>query len=65
MNAIEWLNQELETAAAEHQAAYVKVSNLMPGTERDRVQASMDYWRGYSDAITNTLNELAGPGDVN
>jgi hypothetical protein len=23
------------------------------------------YWQGYADALTNALNELAGPGDVN
>jgi hypothetical protein len=65
MNANEWLKNELETAAAEHHAAYVTFSNLFPGAERDAAKATMDYWNGYANAITNALNELAGPGDTN
>jgi len=62
MNAIKCLNVELANA----QAALEHATCL---EERDdfTIERTMDraYWTGYLDAITNALNELAGPGDVN
>ena len=62
MQAIEWLNVELANA----QAALEHATRL---EERDdfTIERTMDrsYWTGYLDAITNVLNELAGPGEVN
>ena len=66
MNATEWLNKELRTAAAEWQRA--AADSEMAGFDlasRELSKYQRDYWSGYRDAITNALNELAGPGDVN
>lgn len=52
MNAIEWLETELTNAK--------KALDAMHEGDVDR-----EYWIGYADAITNVLNELYGPGDVN
>lgn len=52
----EWLKQELATAAAELAAAERREQlseDALDGIERG-------YWNGYTDAITNALNELTG-----
>lgn len=53
MTALEWLNAELEQAKAAYAERPAGVSGYST------------YWTGYMDAITNVLNELAGPGDTN
>jgi hypothetical protein len=62
MDALEWLNVELANA----QAALEHAARL---EERDGfpIERTIDrtYWWGYTDALSNVLNELYGPGDTN
>jgi hypothetical protein len=53
MNIQQWLKNEQETAQE-------VLNDAGPG-----VTGHTTYWTGYLDAITNAINELAGPGDVN
>lgn len=50
-----WLETELEVANNE----LFKPFHDMEACTHCR------YWQGYADALTNALNELAGPGEVN
>lgn len=51
MDIYEWLEKELQNAQ--------ETAALWPLPEQ------REYWLGYADAITNVMNELYGPGDVN
>lgn len=66
MNKINWINAELETATAQYQRAAAELNNAgFDLTSRDLSLYQRDYWSGYADALTNAINELAGPGDTN
>jgi len=62
MDALQWLTKELETADAEFTRVAVEIKKATYG--RGPLRQERDYWNGYKDAITNALNEIAGPGDV-
>lgn len=53
MDIYEWLKKEQETA-----------QEVLDDSGRG-VTGHSTYWTGYLDAITNAINELAGPGDMN
>lgn len=59
---LQWLTKEL--AESETAFSNAEVSEILSGYEID---ATMErkYWAGYVDALTNVLNEYAGPGDTN
>ena len=66
MNNTEWINAELETATAQYERAAAELNTAgFDLTSRDLSLYQRDYWSGYADALTNLINELAGPGDVN
>lgn len=65
MESLEWLNSELATAEREWERAAADLEQHgldLAGRELSKYQR--DYWNGYTDAITNVLNELYGPGDL-
>lgn len=66
MNKLNWINAELETATAQYERAAAELNTAgFDPTSRDLSLAHRDYWSGYTNALTNVINELAGPGDTN
>ena len=66
MNKTDWINAELKTATEQYQRAAAELDNAaFDLTSRDLSLYQRDYWSGYADALTNAINELAGPGDTN
>ena len=65
MNYAQWINAELKTATEQYERAAAEFNNAgFDLTIRDPSDRR-NYWSGYADALTNALNELAGPGDTN
>ena len=66
MNKVDWINAELETATAQYERAAAELHAAgFDLKSRELSLYQRDYWSGYADALTNALNELAGPGGVN
>lgn len=55
MQVITWFKMELETAENELWKPFHNMETCL----------HCSYWTGYTDALTNAISELAGPGDVN
>lgn len=64
MNQRTWIELELETAQLEFELATHRLGE--PNATEDTLELakfSRNYWSGYSDALTNALNNLEGMTD--